>query len=353
MEHNYYQVSRKMEEQLAALSEAVFTRQCQDHTELTDRFQRIGRTRALQDMQAQLSFLAEAVATERPALFTDYVAWLKTMLLGRGIPLSNVVNNLTYNREVLQNSLPPEIHSVACAYVDMGIHILDCSPEEPPTFLHGQAPLADLSRQFLEALLRAERHEATRLIMDAVQSGISVRDIYLHVFQRSQYEIGRLWQMNHINVAQEHYCSAATQMIMAQLYPYIFSGKKNGYRLVATCVSGELHEIGIRMITDLLEMDGWDTYFLGASTPADNILQALQEQAAHVLAVSATMTFHVRMVAELIQKVRSSELGKTLKIMVGGYPFNVEPELWQKVGADAFARDAKEAVSVAKALITA
>ena len=40
-------------------------------------------------------------------------------------------------------------------------------------------------------------------------NGISVKDIYLHVFQSSLYEIGRLWQENKITVAQEHYCQYA------------------------------------------------------------------------------------------------------------------------------------------------
>ena len=77
----------------------------------------------------------------------------------------------------------------------------------------------------------------------------------------------RYWQMNRLTVAQEHYCTAATQMIMSQLYPYIFEGERNGRVLVATCVAENLHEIGVRMVTDFFEMDGWDTFYLGANVP--------------------------------------------------------------------------------------
>jgi methanogenic corrinoid protein MtbC1 len=200
--------------------------------------------------------------------------------------------------------------------------------------------------------LQGERHQASKLILEAVDAGAEVKDIYLQVFQPCQREIGRLWQMNLINVAQEHYCSASTQLIMSQLYPYIFATEKIGKKLVATCVSGELHEIGIRMVSDFFEMEGWDTYYLGANTPLESVLKTIADQNPEVLCLSATMTFHVNQVAQIISRIRELEAGQQrLAIMVGGYPFNVAPGLWEKVGADACAGDAQEAVEVANRLL--
>jgi methanogenic corrinoid protein MtbC1 len=136
---------------------------------------------------------------------------------------------------------------------------------------------------------------------------------------------------------------------MSQLYPYLFATAQKGPRLVATCVSGELHEIGARMVADFFEMEGWDTYFLGANTPTAGILHTLEERQTAILAVSATMTFHVEQVRALIAATRQS--GLPVRIMVGGYPFNVAPELWRSVGADGFAPTAQEAIAVAQRLI--
>ncbi|MBM7865437.1 cobalamin-binding protein [Heliobacterium gestii] len=352
MSDQYSQISAIFEDKLPQLSEAILVRQSVAPTELTEKFNDIGRLRALQDIRAQLSFLSEAVATKSPSLFTDYVSWVKVLLSGRGIPVTDLAKNLSFTKDVLREMLPADLNHIVSAYLDLSINGLDEMPVDPPTHFTPDAPLADLARQYLERLLQGERREATRLIMDAVHSGTAVRDIYIHVFQRCQYEIGRLWQMNRINVAQEHYCSAATQMIMAQLYPFVFSGPSKRRRLVATCVSGELHEIGIRMVSDFLEMDGWDTYYLGASTPAANVVQALRDNQAQVLALSATMTFHVRCVEELIRVVRATPDLATVKIMVGGYPFNVDNELWRRVSADAYAGDALEAIEVANRLVT-
>jgi methylmalonyl-CoA mutase cobalamin-binding domain/chain len=237
-------------------------------------------------------------------------------------------------------------------YLEAALRYLSRAPSRLPTVFDPGSALYDLAQRYLAALLRAERHGASRLILDAVERGVAVRDIYLHVFQPAQYEIGRLWQVNEISVAQEHYCTAATQLIMSQLYPYIFATERAGRQLVAACVGGELHEVGIRMVADFFEMEGWDTYYLGANAPAEAILEAVEERRADVLGLSATMTFHVHLVTELIEQVRRSDVGARVKILVGGYPFNAAPELWRQVGADGCAPDAQEAVAVASRLVS-
>jgi methanogenic corrinoid protein MtbC1 len=178
-----------------------------------------------------------------------------------------------------------------------------------------------------------------------------VKDIYLQVFQPVQHEVGRLWQTNHLSVAQEHFCTAATQLIMSQLYPRIFGANRNGLRMVGTCIGSEMHEIGVRMVADFFEMEGWDTYYLGANTPTNSVLRMLAEKRAQLLAISATMTFHISAVEQLIKAVRGDSRLKDVRIMVGGYPFNVDPVLWKKIGADGCGADAEQSERAAKALV--
>jgi len=210
--------------------------------------------------------------------------------------------------------------------------------------------LYNLARRYLDALLRVQRDAASRMILKAVEEGVDVKDIYLHVFEPCQHEVGRLWQTNQITVAQEHYCSAVTQMVMSQLYPYIFQGKKNGHSMIATCVAGEMHEIGIRMVGDLFEMDGWDSYYLGANTPSESIIDTLNTLNPEILAVSASIHYNVMAAARLIDEIKRSN-SSDLKILVGGRPFLLAPDLWKKIGAHGFAYNAQEAVKLANQLI--
>jgi methylmalonyl-CoA mutase cobalamin-binding domain/chain len=341
-------IAAQQEEVIEAVVADVYAR-C---PELATRYGARGRAACLEDTRYHLRQLATAMAAAQPALFADYVSWTRAMLAARGIPADDLRTTLECLRDVLVPRLPEASQALAQATLAAGFGPLPQAPAPLPPMPPEDEPLADLASAYLDALLRGERQRAFRLILDAVETGVELRALYLHVFQRTQQELGRLWQLNRIGVAHEHYCTAATQLLMAQLYPAILATAKTGRRFVAACVAGELHELGARMVADFLELEGWETYYLGANTPAESVVRMAVERQAHVVGISATMPFHVRAVAALVAAVRSEEACKTVKVLVGGYPFTRAPDLWQRVGADGSARHAHEAVALANRLVT-
>lgn len=219
-------------------------------------------------------------------------------------------------------------------------------------FEEESGPFLELAKNYMDALLNVQRDKASRMILKAVEDGTDIKDIYIHVFGPSQHEIGRLWQTNKITVAQEHFCTAATQMIMSQLYPYIFRTDKIGRRLVASCVAGEMHEIGVRMVADIFEMEGWDTYYLGANTPNESIIQTIIDLKPDIIAISASIHYNIPAIKDLIKLIRNTPDISNIKIMVGGRPFLLAPELWMKVGADGCPANAIKALYLADELIS-
>ena len=310
-----------------------------------------GGEASLQVAGDDLPFLAQALALNSRALFTDYVAWAKVVLGRRQVADSALARHLETLAAVLRERLPAELGALAAEFVGAAVQAMPAMPEDLPTFLHEGAPLSPLAHQYFEALRRGERHLASRLVLESVAAGTPVKEIYLNVFQPAQYEIGRLWQTNRITVAQEHYCTAATQLIMSQLYPHIFATAKHGRTLVATCVAGDLHEIGVRMVADFFEMEGWNTFYLGANTPASSVVSTVVERSADVLAISATISHHTEAVRDLIQAVRNHPGTRHVKILVGGFPFNRDADLWRKIGADGSARDAQRAITLADQIV--
>ncbi|MBN9689278.1 MAG: cobalamin-dependent protein [Verrucomicrobia bacterium] len=347
----HHQVSEAILKRRTELAADLVDREYARQSELEQCPGRIDREMSLQDAGSHLSYLAQAVALNNQALFIDYIAWARVVLVHRHVIGTELATKLECLAEVLRARLPVEDGTLAAGFVTAALLALPEMPNDMPTFLHEGEPLSPLAHQYLESLRRGERHLASRLILAAVAAGTSVKEIYLHVFQPAQYEIGRLWQLNQISVAQEHYCSAATQLIMSQLYPHIFASAKNGRTLVATCVSGDLHEIGVRMVADFFEMDGWSTFYLGANTPHAGVVASVIEQRADVLAVSATISYHVEAVQELIQSVREHQTARRVKILVGGYPFVKNRELWREIGADGSAPDAEQAIALANRLV--
>lgn len=333
------------------MAEEIVVRHYAQRPETASGHRGADRSKCVADAKRHLDALSQAVAAGRPALFVDYLSWAKVVLSSRGIPLEDLAENLDACRLVLQDVLSCDQFAVVDPYlVDSRICLLNL-PATTSSYLHPEQPLAELARQYLDALLRPSRREASQMVMEAVHRGVAVRDVYLHVFQRSQYEIGRLWQTNQISVAQEHLCTAATQLIMSQLYPLIFAAERRGRRLVAACIGGDLHEIGVRMVADFFEMDGWDTFYLGADVPSAGIVQSVIDREAHVLAVSTTLLSHISALTDLIAVVRANPDCCDVLVLVGGHPFNVAPDLWREVGADGYASDAVQAVDLANQLL--
>jgi methanogenic corrinoid protein MtbC1 len=306
---------------------------------------------SLRDVRYHLDCLSEAIAVQDESLFLDYVKWASTLFSAPALGDDTLTTTLQIMLDVLPARLPPEMADVARHFVAAGLGQLQAAPPVPQSHLRVDAPLVQLAEGYLQALRAGNRRQASTLIVQAVDSGTAVRDVYLHVFQPVQRELGRLWQLGEISVAQEHLATAITQFTMSQLYPRIFATERRGRRMLAACVGDELHELGIRMVADFFEMDGWDTYYLGANTPISAIVSAVAAHKPDLLALSVTMAFHLSKAVELIEQIRSSEHHARLPVLVGGYPFNISANLWHQVGADAGAHDAEQAVTVAHRLL--
>lgn len=325
-------------------SRAIFEARSRIVDDAVERQYRRGPEQAGQQVPIHLDYLAESLAMAQPALFADYVEWARVGVADLGVTLGCL-------GEALQAILGKLVANPALEYLQAGLRQLAVSPREVETFLRADQPLAELAGQYWTNLLAGERQVASRLITEAVAGGVSVEDVYLQVFQPCQRELGRLWHLNQISVAQEHYCTAATQLIMSQLYPYLFAGERIDRTLVATCIAGDMHEVGVRIVADIFELNGWDTFYLGANTPLEGIVQSVRDHRADVLAISVTYTPNLRQVKDLIDRLRAESECSGLKILVGGYPFNVAPTMWREIGADGWAHDAVGAVELANRLM--
>ena len=204
---------------------------------------------------------------------------------------------------------------------------------------------ADTARErYLEALVSGNRRAAFEVIDQAHEAGFTLRSLYLEVFQPVMRDIGRLWQENRITVADEHLATAITQAAMARLYDELFLGAAApGPLLIAACTDQERHELGLRMICDVLEMEGWDTLFLGATVPTDDLVRMVRERKPQVVALSASIAPHLPRVQQTIQAIRDAVPTGGPLIAVGGRPFLDDPSLAERLGADMTAKDAVEA----------
>lgn len=173
--------------------------------------------------------------------------------------------------------------------------------------------------EYKNALLAGDKHTCKRIINRLIEQNADILVVYQEFFQRSLYEIGALWERNEISVAREHLATSITSNLMTLFYPLIFSAEKIGKKAIITCLANEYHQIGAKMVADVFEIAGWDTYFLGANTPARELLKFIQEQEPDVLAVSLAIYSNYPRLIELLDLVINEY--PQLPIMVGGQAF--------------------------------
>ena len=210
-----------------------------------------------------------------------------------------------------------------------------------------QAKAVSAAARYLDALLGHDRGTAKRIVDEALRER-DIEKVYVDVLQQAMYELGERWERGEITVAQEHFCTAATQQIMAALHADRFEERPGGRRLLAMSVGGNHHSVGVRMVADTFEIRGWSVVFVGADTPTDAAVAMVSTGEFDVIALSAALSHHVREVDALVRAVRAA--GSKVRILVGGRAFQADRELWRTVGADGYAATPSQAVTLAEAL---
>jgi methylmalonyl-CoA mutase cobalamin-binding domain/chain len=196
--------------------------------------------------------------------------------------------------------------------------------------------MPELRTRYVDALVAGDLAAAERLIVDA---GTDMRTLYLEVLQPALYEIGRRWAQAQLSVAQEHLATATTQSLMARLAERLDGGApRRGRHVLLACAEGELHSIGVRMVADFLEADGWDVLFVGALSPPSAVAELAAAQDVDVVALSASLGQRVSEIVRAVEALR--ELETVPVIAVGGQAFGGDREVALRTGADLYAPDA-------------
>lgn len=210
--------------------------------------------------------------------------------------------------------------------------------------------MQSILEEYLAAIRRGDRRRAFAVVDRAESEGHDLATIYLEVLQPALREVGRLWQENEMNVAEEHLATAITQMVMARLYTESSAPAPRTTRsVIAACAETERHEVGLRMVCDLLERAGWDAHFLGATVPTDSLVALVRERRPDAVVLSASIAPHLPQLRATISAVRDALPGAAPYVVVGGRPFLQDPDLARRLGADATAADARAAVDCLRA----
>lgn len=166
--------------------------------------------------------------------------------------------------------------------------------------------LESLARRFLAQVLAGEVEAAGQSILEIDALGMPLHRIFGEVIEPALIEVGRGWQHGTILVAQEKTVSELVRDLIAELSLRHAAPDPRGPCVVAACVKGERHELGLRMIVGMLRAEGFRVQYLGADVDAGFLLDAVRLHAPAAVLLSARLNAHEPGLMEAIAALRAA-----------------------------------------------
>lgn len=313
-----------------------------------------GYTKSVQDAQYNLQFLLTAYQYNNEDLFCHYLEWTDSLFNNIKLPKNTLLQHLELLKATLFDYLGTQTIDIALKnqlllLLTESMEWLNSNSKVVDTNI-GETILRDPYYQRYEAaIFKGDREALNILFSDMKIAQLSMEFIYGEILETFQRNVGKLWHEQQISVAKEHYSTAMSQYAMTLLYDQIFTTQRIGKKMFAACVSGELHEFGIRLIADYFEYKGWDSAYYGANNSEMALVQAIKEQKPDIIFLSCTMTYHLDHLERLIQEIKRSNI--KVPICVGGYLFGISPILSEQIGADFYTSGFREAFQLAESIV--
>lgn len=189
------------------------------------------------------------------------------------------------------------------------------------------------------------------LVEQALGEGISAQDILKGALTAAMIDIGDAWNRGEVFIPEVIEAAEVFQKAADHLEPRLLAGadQKRAGTVVIGTVEGDLHNLGKNLVAVMLRTAGFIVIDLGVNVPVDRFIDEAEKHKAQIVGMSALLTTTMAEQKNFIEELKERGLRGRYKVIVGGAPIS---EKWaNSIGADGYARNAGEAVSLAKGLL--
>jgi len=199
-------------------------------------------------------------------------------------------------------------------------------------------------------LIRGKNDEVDRLTKEALESGFSANTILDDGLIAGMAIVGVKFRDNLIFVPEVLVAARAMKAGMTHIEPILSaSGIEPVGTVIMGTVKGDLHDIGKNLCIMMLRGSGFTVIDLGVDTSPEEFTDAVEENDANVLGMSALLTTTMPNMGKTIEYFEEIELRDVVHIMVGGAPLT--QEFADDMGADGYGKDAIACVDLAKSFV--
>lgn len=207
---------------------------------------------------------------------------------------------------------------------------------------------------FTGIVLRGNLGAAADALRRLQARGVSIESIYLDLLTPAARHFGQMWEVEQADFVDVTLALHRLQQLAHDLSEdFVASrgiGASSGPRALCVALPGEQHVFGAQLVGEFLRRARWDVWDAPGATERD-IIGLAEREWFTLVGVSISTAEQFDALAALVRQLRRVSLNPDLRVMVGGRPFEEHPEWAALVGADATARDGRDAVAKAQGLL--
>ena len=208
----------------------------------------------------------------------------------------------------------------------------------------------DKLKPLYEAIVAGKLEPAVEITRQAIAEGIAPQMIINNYMIKAMGEVGQRFQDGKAFVPQLLMAGRAMKGALELLKPLLAGSASTTIgKIVIGTVKGDLHDIGKNLVASMLEGCGFEVINIGIDVTCDKFVEAVKENHADILCMSALLTTTMTYMKEVIQALEEAGIRNQVKVMIGGAP--VSQGFADEIGADGYSDNANTAVAVAKELI--
>ncbi len=203
---------------------------------------------------------------------------------------------------------------------------------------------------FKKALINMEEEEALDLAEKMLQQGEDPLKI-LDATKNAVETVGKKYEEGEYFMPELLMTGEILNQVTEKVKPHLEEkqaeegAQKLGKVLIGT-VKGDIHDIGKNIVIFMLDINGFEVKDIGEDVPPENFVEEIKNFQPDVVGMSALLTMAFDAMKETVEAINNAGLGDNVKTIIGGAPVN--DEVVEYTGADGWAKNAVEAVSVLK-----
>lgn len=206
----------------------------------------------------------------------------------------------------------------------------------------------EIYSKFLDAILKPDMTEAISISNTFIKKDEDIKSFWEQIILPALYSVGNKWADAEISVGEEHTATSICQRVMSEHYGKIIRHVESSKKILVTTSPNELHEVGARMLADILELNGYDITFLSSNSSIKEKLDVIELEDIEFVVISTTIVSNIVKTQEIVSQIRDTFKENSPSIIIGGQAFVKNPDANELIQADYVIQSANEVLDLLK-----